>query len=812
LKSTLQLRAGGAPRRYDERDFPLTVGGPEADIEIPGRPDIGPIAYLGIAESEIFLQPVAGGEAVFCNGNPVTTSLWLRHADVLKIAEAELTFSSDGGGAALEIRHQEPDDSTEPPSVVMATAPPPGQGEGVRSQRIRPIDFTPAPLEAGRRRRRAPRLSALALWLVLILLATVAWYLFSSRPVEIRVEPTPEVLQVQGGLVRLQIGGRYLLRPGTYRVVAESPGYRQLSSPIEVTKASTQAFEFKLESLPGLLVVELGVEAAATLWVDGEKQVVWPLEPIELATGEHNLLIQAEGYRDFVTAVAIEGGGAMQTLEVELQPLWAAVILDSQPAGASVRIDGELVGRTPLTTEVLEGDREIEISLAGFKPHRRRLRVEAEETVELQTVRLLPNDGILTLSSVPPGATVTVDGEYRGQTPLEVSMAPGRQYEVNLSKLGYEPQTLELALASGEDRSESVALVERLGEVAIIARPAGAELYVNGELRGSANQTLRLQAVPQQIEIRKQGFVSHAQTVTPRPGVSQALEVTLLTEQEAKSVAIPPVIQGPQGQELRLIEPGRFRMGAPRREPGRRANETLREIEITRAFYMATQEVSNKEFRQFQAKHRSGRGGRVSLENDHHPVVNVSWEDAARYCNWLSEKASLEPAYAFRNGELQGVVPLSNGYRLPTEAEWAWGARFAGGGGFKYPWGSSLPVASGSGNYADLSAQDNLEATLPDYRDGFPGTAPVDSFEPNAVGLKNMGGNVAEWTHDYYAIAPSNSGPPIRDPLGPESGDYHVIRGSSWMHSTVTELRLSFRDYGNKPRPDVGFRIARYAE
>ncbi len=318
--------------------------------------------------------------------------------------------------------------------------------------------------------------------------------------------------------------------------------------------------------------------------------------------------------------------------------------------------------------------------------------------------------------------------------------------------------------------------------------------------------------MPQQIEIRKQGYVSHSQTVTPRPGVSQALEVTLLTEREAKAAAVPPVIQGPQGQELRLIEPGRFRVGAPRREPGRRANETLREIELTRAFYMATREVSNREFRQFEAKHRSGRAGRASLENDHHPVVNVSWEDAARYCNWLSEKASLESAYAFRNGKLQGVDPLSNGYRLPTEAEWAWAARFAGGSGLKYPWGAALPVSPGSGNYADLSAVGNLEATLSDYQDGFPATAPIDSFGPNAVGLKNMGGNVAEWTHDYYAIAPSNSGPPIRDPLGPESGDYHVIRGSSWMHSTVTELRLSFRDYGNKPRPDVGFRIARYAE
>ena len=812
MRHTLELRSGGASWQFDEGDFPLTLGGPDADIEIPGRPLVRPIAHFGIAEDEFFLQPVPGEELVFCNGGPLTTSQWLRDGDVLRVAEAELAFSSDGSGALLQVRHLERDDDTEPPSIVRPVAPRGVQEDRTGRQRIQPVEFTPARLDSGGRRRRAPRASTLGLWLVLGLLVMAGWYLFSARPVEIRVEPTPEVMEVRGGLIRPRVGGRFLLRPGAYKVLAESPGYRQLSGSIEVTKASSQVFEFQLERLPGLLSVELDVDTAATLWVDGEKRDSWPIGPIELSPGEHSLLVQAEGYRDFATELAIEGGGTTQTLEVELQPLWATVTLGSQPPAAIVRIDGKDVGRTPLTTDILEGNRVIEIALTGYKPHRGQIRVTAEETLELPTVRLQPNDGILSLSSAPPGATVSIDGEYRGQTPLEVSLAPERRYEVSLSKLGYETHTFELDVASGSNRTESIDLAERLGEVEIIARPAGAELFVNGELVGTANQTVRLQAVPQQIEIRKQGFITHSETVTPKPGVSQALEITLLTEQEARAVAIPPVIQGPQGQELRLIEPGRFRAGAPRREPGRRANETFREIQLTRAFYMATREVSNRDYRKFQPKHRSGRAGRASLENDHHPVVNVSWEDAARYCNWLSEKESLQPAYVFRNGELQGVVPLSNGYRLPTEAEWAWAARFAGGVSLKYPWGGSLPVATGSGNYADLSAQGNLEATLPGYQDGFPATAPVDSFGTNAVGLQNMGGNVAEWTHDFYATVPSGSSTLVQDPLGPESGDYHVIRGSSWMHSTVTELRLSFRDYGNKPRPDVGFRIARYAE
>ena len=95
------------------------------------------------------------------------------------------------------------------------------------------------------------------------------------------------------------------------------------------------------------------------------------------------------------------------------------------------------------------------------------------------------------------------------------------------------------------------------------------------------------------------------------------------------------------------------------------------------------------------------------------------------------------------------------------------------------------------------------------YNDNHAAAAPVGTFKANQHQLYDMGGNVAEWMNDFYEI-PSNAD--SKDPTGPASGDYHVIKGSSWMHGTITELRFSFRDYGIEGRHDVGFRIARYAE
>ncbi len=78
--------------------------------------------------------------------------------------------------------------------------------------------------------------------------------------------------------------------------------------------------------------------------------------------------------------------------------------------------------------------------------------------------------------------------------------------------------------------------------------------------------------------------------------------------------------------------------------------------------------------------------------------------------------------------------------------------------------------------------------------------------------MHDMAGNVSEWVHDYYGTMLSVGSSVEVDPLGPTEGAYHTIKGSSWAHSTVTEIRLSYRDFGDTARNDLGFRIARYLE
>jgi len=811
LTGGLRIEIDGARRELAPDALPLSVGGPDPVIPVERPPSDEPLAWIGRSALEYFVQPVDGAPVV-CNGSALTTSQWLRAGDTLTVGSTRIEIQVDDDGFLLRVGSLDGDEETIPPELkVVETIP--NASTTLGGTPLEPVAFRPRADRAGARPRPRLRPGPVLFWVALGILAVAGWFVLTGRAVEVRVSPEPDRLEVDGGLPGIRLGGRRLLQPGVYRVVAEKDGYRILEEPFEVTRERDQRFEFNLRPNPGWLTIDAAPVEGAVVRIDGEEVGRTPLDPLELEPGEHEVRVESDRHAPFGAVVVVRGAGERQTLEVELSDTWGTVTIRSKPQGAEVRIDGARAGVTPLSLDLAEGKHRYELRRSGFKPRAGRIEVSAGELRELPTLTLEASDGLIRVESSPPGATVTVDGQFEGQSPVEVRVEPGDDHLVELALSGHRPARRTVAVGPEGTEEVAVTLEPMLGEVRFEATPEDAELLVDGISRGPANQRIELVAVPHRIEIRREGYETFRGEVNPQPGIAESIRVELKTPEQLSAERTPPLIRTAAGQEMVLVEGGRFSMGASRREPGRRADETRREIELTRRFYLSVHEVTNADFRKFDPRHVSGTVGGRTLELNPQPVVRVSWADAASYCNWLSDKEGLSPVYRISGGDVVAVHPVATGYRLPTEAEWAWAARYGGGttGSRKYPWGAGLPAEPNSGNYADESAAEILGETLEGYHDDHPVTASVDAYSPGALGLRQMGGNVAEWVHDVYAIK-ATTGEPEVDPLGDERGELHVIRGSSWMDSSVSELRLTYRDYGGEPRPDLGFRIARYAE
>ena len=239
------------------------------------------------------------------------------------------------------------------------------------------------------------------------------------------------------------------------------------------------------------------------------------------------------------------------------------------------------------------------------------------------------------------------------------------------------------------------------------------------------------------------------------------------------------------GMKFVRVEAGTFVMGQGEAAPRERKEWEVRDwdeapahrVKISRPFYLGVCEVTNAEYERFDPAHKKYRGKDSVSIKDNEPVVYVTWQEANDFCLWLSKQEG-KP------------------YRLPTEAEWEYACR--AGTTTAYHTGDSL-----SPEHANLGVG----------RDGkLLKTAPVGSYKPNAWGLHDMHGNVAEWCLDWYG--PYAAGEQT-DPVGRADGYARVTRGWSYLIPSFfkdgTRYARSANRSGHLPEDAnryTGFRVA----
>ena len=671
---------------------------------------------------------------------------------------------------------------------------------------IEPTEYKPSSSDSSD--ARAPIIKVV-IGLAGILVAVAFWFIFNAKTVQFEFSTPPDQIALSGG-PNFKVGESFLVLAGDYLVEASATGYFPIAEQISVSSENTQKLSLQFTPLDGFLKI-IATPPDVTITTGGKTYS--PEELIQLTAKEHELTISHPMYIDEAISIYIDGKNQTQEAVVSLDRDWANTTIDSEPPGAEVFLDGTSLDlETPAVIPILSGEHEILLQKNGYKAHRQRLLAIAGIDLTVPRISLTKADARLSINSRPADASVIVNGNYSGQTPVELELRSDERQTIKILKSGYAQYEKTLSLQSNQINRLNATLNRNMGQLSIEVQPQEAITTVNGKEIGTGDHQLNLPTQEQRIRVELEGYAGFTKNIVPKLGLKQSIKVRLLTNQEARMAAMKPTISTHLGQNLVLLKPFEFDMGASRREPGRRANETLRTAKMSRLFYLGTKEVTNKEFRQFAKGHDSGKFEEESLNEDDMPVARVSWKDAALFCNWLSAQDNLEPFYVVDLGKIIATNDNATGYRLPTEAEWAWAARTSDENQQKlnkFPWGQQLPPPDRTGNYADRSAAHLVGRIIFGYNDNYIVSAPVASYKANNRGLFDMGGNVAEWTNDFYEI-PSNE--KVQDPTGPDKGDFHVIKGSSWMHGTVTDLRYSFRDYGVEGRQDVGFRIAKYAE
>lgn len=234
------------------------------------------------------------------------------------------------------------------------------------------------------------------------------------------------------------------------------------------------------------------------------------------------------------------------------------------------------------------------------------------------------------------------------------------------------------------------------------------------------------------------------------------------------------------GMRFRWIEPGRFKMGSTDEDQGAYSDEKPAHlVTITRGYWLGEHPVTNGQYREFveATGHEAPEYWNDRRFSDPaQPVVGVSWEDAQAFCAWINVQ-----------------VPAGNGLRLrlPSEAEWEYGAR--GRDGRRYPWGNEEP----DGTRASYGLDGNT---------GGPSPVGQHAAGVSPFGLQDMAGNVWEWCEDVYG---EYEAAPAQDPVATGRGSSRVRRGGSWGNSArYVRAALRFAGERGSRYDSIGFRLA----
>ncbi len=647
--------------------------------------------------------------------------------------------------------------------------------------------------------------------LLLIGLLGYAFWLFVAKGYVLTIMPeeakASHFVTLQKGQ-GLYLGGVLYTLSGQTRFEVGAAGFE--SETVDINASTDSTLAITLQPSPGVLFGRTIPSATDTEWtINGTlvhigETLEHPMEP-----GEHTIAINHKYHQPLNNTVSIKRGEKIQK-EWPLQTIDGQLLIQASPVTAEVYIDETPVGATPLSLERPAGRYAIKVAAKGYETIDENIEINNENTRITRQYQLAPRKGTVSFTLSPAGGVLIVDGvaikpsatNTSGQTPVTVQapIIANKKHTVRYSKPGYSNHTSTVSVSPGENKAVSIALKKQWGTLKITTSPA-ATVLIDGKPAGQSPLTTKLSTVKHKLEFVLPGYRTHTQYITPRNNTVEKIDVALLTEFAARQKAGKPLYVSTLGIDLLQLRPHAFQMGSPPNEKGRSRNEFQIDVDFSRKIWVSRHEITEAQYAAFDA----------SKATSTLPVTDISWSEAAQYCNWLSQREGLPVFYTINARRILGFNPQAKGYRLLTEAEWEWLAKKAKRSTpTTYVWGNSGRIPKNAGNFADRTLGKKTTFYFKKYTDGFAGKAPVGSFKADRVGLYDLAGNVSEWVHDKHTNTPPEIPGVAIDYTGAVRGSGHIVKGGNYLSGRPAELRGAYRATNKSRDPTIGFRIARY--
>lgn len=502
--------------------------------------------------------------------------------------------------------------------------------------------------------------------------------------------------------------------------------------------------------------------ATITVETDG-RTFTSPCEITKLPSGTHTLTVTYPGYAISRNTVTITDGCVIP-MDIALDARFAQVAINTLD-GATIKVNGEVLGNGSLSTQLDEGIYDVEVSKAQHRTVTRQIEVVAKQP---QTIEITPTPiyGSLDVISTPMFSDIVVNGKNYGTTPVTINNLLIGEYEVMISKEGCASVTRKVTIVDGQLSTVEVELPQGR-EYKITSDRNGDDVYIDGVRRGVTPLSISLSFGNHDVELRREGKTKKKTIAVSQSGTESVLHMVFGVPQWKAGISshTKQVLQRLIDNMVK-VEGGTLSMGSTE---GERDERPVHQVRLS-DFCIGKYEVTQEEW-------KAVMGANPSISNgENKPVEMVSWNDCQEFIKKLNDLTGMQ-------------------FRLPTEAEWEYAAR--GGNksqGYKY---------SGSNAIGDVAwYEDNSN------RD----THPVGTKAPNELGIYDMSGNVWEWCSDWYSHGYYSSSP-VNNPTGPTTGSYRVDRGGSWLDD-ADYCRIANRISGNPGGcyNDLGFRLACSAE